>query len=291
ALRRDFEACLDREPPRDRVCVAAALGRADFCAWPEHPAREKACRVVVAAAAAIRAADPLVCAGVGAPFLRRLCERAVRGEPDRRIHCPPEDPACPILTAVSLSACRSWWWAASSFPMGRALCAWTEILEALRRDPARGCAGVPDALRPLCAAVAAQDPEACPPPISTSVPPVVLSGRCRNAVVPGRDLDAMQAPYGNGLILSFPLRNAFERAATCRVTAALSAGGRVLVRGTSEPVALPASGGPRPSMLSILRFRMAPAPAGLDLSWDVDCSWPHEEGFLRPRRDGVRVVH
>jgi hypothetical protein len=246
------------------------------------------CRIAATATAAVLGRDPLLCAEAGEPHLRRLCERVARGEPGRSIHCPTEDGACHALAALSRDVCLRWWGILGNIPASRGFCAWTVLLDALRGEPVEACHHLPLVLQGLCRAVTAGDPEGCPPP-DAGDPGVILAGRCRQELVRAPGIPVLEAPYGNGVILSLPVVNPFADPASCRFTVRLRAGAVVVARAVSDSVEVPASSGYRPSPLTVLRFRMAPAPAGLEVLWEPSCTWAGGEG-LRPRGDGLPVV-
>ena len=287
-----FEDCIQEEPLLDLVCVAVAWQRPDICTNKEIPdGDERFCRLAVATVASVLEGNSLRCADLSEPYLRRLCERAVLGRPERSILCPVDDSGCQALTFLNLNVCRIWWHLISltPFPFADA-CLWTFFIEALRLDPKLKCEGMPGMLQDLCRPVVANDPSTCPSPkYRGGFDAVALARRCRNAQVPAPEISTGQVAYVNGVILSIPLVNIFSAAATCRITVRLSADGRVQAEATSEPFTLQPAAGQNFSYLTVKRFRMAPAPAGLEVDVTSDCVWAAGENPTW-RRDGNPAV-
>ena len=285
-----FDECIHEEPCLDLTCVAVAWQRPELCAIEHRPDDERACRLVVATVATVLEGNPMRCADLSEPHLRRLCERAVLGRPERSILCPVDDFCCQALMFFNLDVCRIWWPLIDWVPRGAAFCRWTVLIEALRLDPKHECEGMSPMLREFCRAVVGNDPSACPSHRHISgLEGVALARRCRNAQVPAPEIPTDQVPYGNGVILSIPLFNNFPTAAACRVTVRLSAGGRVQKEATSESFTLPSTAGQSIPYLTMKRFRMAPASAGLEVDVTSDCVWAAgEEPFWR--RDDMPAV-
>ena len=286
-----FEDCIQEEPLLDLACVAVAWQRPDLCTTNSHsPDRERSCRLAVATVASVREGNSLRCADLSEPHLRRLCERAALGSPERSIRCPVDDFHCHVLTLLNLDVCRFWWPLIAWVSPAAAVCHWTVFVEAFRLDPELECEGMPAMLQELCRSVVGNDPSACPSHRHISdMRGIALARGCRNAQVLAPEIPTDQVPYGNGVILSIPLFNIFPTAATCRVTVRLSAGGRVQEEATSEPFTLQPAAGKFFSYVTMKRFRMAPAPAGLEVDVTSDCVWAAGE---RPtcRRDGMLAV-
>ena len=285
-----FDDCIQEAPLLDQTCVAVAFQRPELCSLKATPEIERACRLVVATVASVREGNPMRCADLSKPHLRRLCERVALGNPERSILCPVDDYGCKYLTFLNLDICRIWWPLSAWVPQSATVCRWAVLVEALRLDSGLDCEGVPTMLRDLCRAVVGKDPSACPPQrFVETFGGVALARGCRNAQVPTPEITTDQVAYGNGVILSIPLFNAFLTAAVCRVTVRLSADGRVQTEATSEPFTLQPDGGHNGSLLTVKRFRMAPAPAGLEVDVTSDCVWAAGEEPIQ-RRDGMPVV-
>jgi len=283
-----FEACLDEEPARALTCVAAVKRRPAICAH-RGGAFARACSVAAVALAGVLDGDHLRCAELTEPPLRRLCERAVMGRPERSVGCPKDDRFCHVLTVLNADVCRAGWRIIQTIQPSREICSWVMLVELLREDPMRSCDTMPAPLRDLCRGVLSGDPDTCPEQAPHNGA-AVMARRCRNARVLVSELPLDQTEYSNGVIFSVPLMNSFSVAAACRLTARLSEGDRVRFEAVSEPFTLAGQDAVGDTELLVSkRFRMAPAKGGLELSVAVDCAWgPLDTAVFRS--DSVFVV-
>jgi len=266
-VRARYDRCLQGQPLRGAVCVAAAAGRPELCEVEDDPYKRGMCRMVSLSALASATRDPAPCDLLDTPSQRDGCVYRATGLP----RCTGEPARCALALWLSPGSCRIPGVLTSWVTALRFLCRWTLWAEA-----ARGVAGCDEGLgqewREGCRAVAARAPDACPPPGAHEAGLILDSG-CRDAAVSGL-ISPEVLQIGEAAALSVTLFNPFQEAARCVLHLEARRGGATLRRVTSPAFAL--AGNTRAWRGETVPLDLWIESAEPTWTWSVhpDCTWP-----------------